>query len=190
MKKIHDVKHPRPRKGERGFSLIELLIAMAVVLVLVGGLAIAGERSLQASRETSAAQSVQSFSANETTYQRSWGGFSLTAEAMGGAGSTAAAVCTADQEMVIPTGANYETGVVQGGYKFLYTSGTGFAGTGGCTQNVAPTYDITATAVDSKTKNFCADSSGIYYANPGVAITNTGIGCEADNGNALLAVGQ
>lgn len=196
MKKIHnDVKHPRTpdsRKGERGFSLIELLIAMAVVLILVGGLAIAGERSLQSARESSAAQSVQSFTANATTYQRSWGGFPLTVEAMGGLGSTAVATCTADEEMAIPGGtATYETGIVNGGYKFQYTVSGAFNGNScsGTPASVETGYEFFANAVDGKTKNFCADSSGVFYLPPGTAWAGGSSGCLAENA-AALAIGQ
>jgi type II secretory pathway pseudopilin PulG len=163
-----------------------------VVLILVGGLAIAGERSLQASRETAAAQSVQSFTANATTYQRSWGGFPVTAEAMGGLGSTATATCTADEEMAIPTGtATYETGIVNGGYKFQYTISGPFSGNScaGAPASVETGYEFFANAVDGKTKNFCADSSGVFYLPAGTPWTGGSSGCLAEQ-PAALAIGQ
>lgn len=170
---------------------------MAVVLVLVAGLAIAGERSMEAGRETSAVQSVQSFAANEQTYQRNWGGYSLNAASLGGAGSATAAACTADQEMVTTTGttpvpAAYDTGTVQNGYKMTYKSGgTGFAGTGTCAQNVQPSYDFIAVPVDTKTKSFCGDNTGTYYLAPGATtpMAATGLGCLADN-TAAIPVGN
>jgi hypothetical protein len=168
---------------------------MSVVLVLVSGIVIAGERSLQSSREVSAAQSVQGLQANETVYQRSWGGFSLNALSLGGAGTGAAATCLADQEMVTTATANpfpaaYDAGVVQGGYTYLYKSGgTGFAGSGGCGQNVQPTYDFTANPVDKLTKSFCSDSYGTVYLPAGTDMANTGKGCLVDN-PAAIAMGQ
>jgi prepilin-type N-terminal cleavage/methylation domain-containing protein len=198
--KTTNVKNTRKgsRRKDGGFSLIELLIAMAVVLLLVGGIVIAGERSLQAGRESSAAQSVGSFQADETTYQRSWGGFSSLAASLGGAGSTTAAVCTADQELVTTTGANafpaaYDAGTaVNGGYTFTYKAGgTGFAATGVCGNQVFPTYEFTANPVDLKTKAFCSDSTGVYYLPAPTPMTTppTGAGCLADN-SAALAIGQ
>ncbi len=183
-------KRPHPSKKT---------VTNLVVLVLIGGLVIAGERALGASRETSAAQSVQSFAANETTYQRNWGGYSLDAKSLGGAGLTTPAICTQDEELVTTTGtpafpAAYDTAglAVQSGYKFQYASGqaAGFAGTGGCTQNVTPTYDFTANpVVQNAGKSFCADNTGTYYLPAGTAMANTGIGCLADN-SAALAIGQ
>lgn len=172
---------------------------MAIVLVLIAGLAIAGERSMEAGRETSAVQSVQSFAANEQTYQRNWGGYSLNAASLGGAGTSAAAACTADEEMITTTGtpafpAAYDstTGAVQNGYTFTYkAAGTGFPGTGGCAQNVQPTYDFVAVPADGKTKSFCSDSTGTYYLPP-TATTGMlagGKGCVIDN-TAALALGN
>lgn len=164
---------------------------MAVVLILVGGLTIAGERSLQAARESSAAQSVQSFTANETTYQRSWGGFSPTVDALGGLGSTATATCSADEEMAIPTGADYSAGVVNGGYTFTYTVSGDFGGSScaGAPAPVETAYEFFANAKDGKTKNFCADSSGVFYLPPGTAWTGGAAGCLAEKPTAL-AIGQ
>lgn len=184
----------KQRRRDGGFTLVELLIAMAVVLVLIAGIAIAGERSLEAGRETSAAQSVQSFAANETTYQRSYGGFSLLAANLGGAGSSLTATCdVGDQEMITTAtlpGA-YDTGIVQSGYtlKYAANSGAGFAGSGGCGQHVAPSYDFTATSVDGKTKNFCADNTGAFYLPAGSTVATTGKGCIAENSGAI-PIGQ
>ena len=164
---------------------------MAVVLVLVGGLAIAGERSLQASRETSAGNSVAAFQSWETTYQRSYGGFSGTAANLGTVIGNRAD-CTADQEVALDPGklAGYADGSqVLSGYKYTYAAAGGFTGQGGCGQNVNTTYDIIANPVDANTKSFCADSSGVFFLTPGNGMVTTGIGCLTDN-PAALPIGQ
>jgi len=201
MKKIQ-TKHPRTpdsRKGERGFSLIELLIAMAVVLILVGGLAIAGERSLQAGRETSAAQSIQSFVADETTYQRSYGGFSPDATGLEQPAAAAQNSCTADGEIPVQLGITIAAnavagGTANGGYWLFYDAAGAFNGSacGGGSTTAAPvetTFEITANPVDHNTKSFCGDSTGTYYLPAGTAMANAGKGCLIDN-TAALPVGQ
>ena len=182
----------KKNRKEHGFSLIELLIAMAVVLILVGGLAIAGERSLQAGRETSAAQTVQTFAANETTYQRSYGGFSPTVAQLG---TGVNASCNTDNEMPATLATAIAAGgFVQGGYTLTYTSAGPFNGQacGDAANAAAPvntTYDFIANPVDTKTKSFCADSSGTFYLPAGQAMVSTGIGCLLDNA-AAKSVGQ
>jgi hypothetical protein len=167
---------------------------MAVVLILVGGLAIAGERSLQASRETSAAQTVQSFAANETVFQRSYGGFSSTAASLGIPAAGGNASCTADGEITQALATGYDTGLVQGGYTLSYKAAGAFTGSacGGGSATGAPvdtTYDFIANPVDLKTKSFCADSTGEYYLPSPTPMVVSGAGCLADNAGAL-AVGQ
>ena len=184
------------QKKERGFSLIELLIAMGVVLLLVAGLVIAGERSLEAGRETSAVQTVQSFSANQTVFQRSYGGFAGLAADLSIPATGVANSCTADGEIPHTIAAGYDTGTfVEGGYTLKYVAATPFngqacGGTSGTTLAVVDTtYDFTANAVDGKTRNFCSDSTGTFYFPAGTSMANSGAGCIADNA-AALAVGQ
>jgi hypothetical protein len=167
---------------------------MAVVLILVGGLAIAGERSLEASRESSAAQSVQSFQADETVFQRSYGGFSnLAANLQINTGGVAS--CTSDGEMPSQLANGYDTGIVQGGYTLKYVSSSTFngsacGGSGGQTPAVvATTYEFVANPIDLKTKSFCADSSGVFYLPAPAVMANAGAGCLVDNG-ASIPVGQ
>lgn len=203
MKKIHnEVKHlprvPDSRKSERGFSLIELLIAMAVVLILVGGLAIAGERSLQGARETTAVQTVQSFTSNAGIFEKNNGGFPVNVAYMQIVAG-AAPTCQQDGELTNALANTYgsATGTAIGGYQFLYVAGTtgNFVGSAnGCaagSNTVAPTYDFTANPVGTTptTKSFCGDETGVYYLPAGTAMTTTGAGCLADN-SAALPIGE
>jgi len=173
---------------------------MAVVLILVGGLAIAGERSLQAGRETSAVQSIQSFVADETTYQRSYGGFSPSATNLEAPGASAQNACGADGEIPVQLGATIAGNTVAGGtaiggYWLFYAAAGGFNGSacGGGVTTPAPvnsSFEITANPVDGKTKSLCGGSDGItFYLPAGSVMANAGAGCLADNPGSL-PVGQ
>jgi hypothetical protein len=154
---------------------------------------------LQASRETSAAQSVQSFIADETTYQRSYGGFSPTAIGLESPAAAAQNSCSNDGE--IPTqlattiAANTVAGgTANGGYWLFYDAAGPFNGSacGGGSTTPAPvetTFEITANPVDGKTRSFCGDSQGTFYLPAGTAMANSGIGCLLDN-TAAVPVGQ
>ena len=163
----------------------------------MGGLAIAGERSLQAARESSAASTASSFQANATTWQRSYGGFPLAAADLGIPIGGALNSCTADGEIPQAIATGYGTGFVQGGYTFLYVADTADAFNGSACgggvltpASVAPSYTFVANSVDGKTKNFCSDSSGEYYYPAGTPmIASTGKGCLTENASAL-AIGQ
>ncbi|HEY0705127.1 MAG TPA: prepilin-type N-terminal cleavage/methylation domain-containing protein [Candidatus Acidoferrales bacterium] len=176
------------RRKNAGFSLIELLISMAVVLILVGGIAVAGARSLAAGRETSAVQSAQSFVTHATVYQKNWGGYPALAANLGGAGLAAPAACTNDNDITTAQAASYDAGTaVNSGYTLSYKGLGPFTGTSAC--GVVTTFDFTANPVDAKTKSFCSDENGTYYLPAGTAMANTGAGCLIDNA-AALPVGQ
>lgn len=165
--------------------------------MLVAGIVIGGERALQSSRETSALQSIQSLVADETTYQRSYGGFSETAAALGTNATTPGpASCAFDNE-IQSTAAGYPGSMdvgtaINAGYTFKYAYGTATAfNASGCPSGakVSTVYDFVANANDGQTKNFCGDNTGTYYTTAGTAMVASGLGCLADNSGAL-PIGQ
>jgi type II secretory pathway pseudopilin PulG len=164
-----------------------------VVLILVGGLVIAGERSIQAARESSAAQSTQSFAANETTYQRSYGLFSPTAADLRAPAAGGVNACTNDGEIPASLTVNYDTGATLGGYIFKYNAGGTTAALSACngTLNGNTSFSFTAESLDGTTKNFCSDQSGTYYSQPtGTAVVPGTTGsCIADL-TSPIPVGQ
>lgn len=191
-------KAKKQMKSEQGFSLIELLIAMAVVLVLVAGLVAAGAKALSASRETSAAQSMQSFANDVNIYQKNWGGYPVIAANMGSpATPTPAGTCTADQEIAPQSAATaYDAGFVSSGYTFKYlVSGTNqFAASGGpsCTAKVSSDWELTSSPTAlSATKSYCSDPTGNFYIPASeAAFVNSGAGCATDGGGNALSLGQ
>jgi type IV pilus assembly protein PilA len=157
-------------KKQKGFSLIELLIVVAIILI-IAAIAIPNLlRSRMAANEASAVGSLRTINTAEVTFQTTYpsvGFANLTA--LGGAaatcatatGATSAGACLIDDTLAAAPNQ-------KSGYKFTAAAAGG-----------TPTVTYAATALpvavgQSGQRAFCSDQSGVIRANAGgTACANT-----------------
>jgi type IV pilus assembly protein PilA len=159
------------RKPRNGFSLIELLLVVAIILIVAAMTVPNLLRSKIAANESSAVGSVRTIHTAEMTYQSTWGtGFAVTLANLGGPTpclvGTGAAACILD-----PVLSNAP--FTKSGYVFNAT-GTVLL------NNVLNGYELNATPVLVQTtgvRAFCADQTGlIQFVTPGNAPIGMGPG--------------
>jgi prepilin-type N-terminal cleavage/methylation domain-containing protein len=155
-------------KKQKGFSLIELLIVVAIILI-IAAIAIPNLlRSRMAANEASAVGSIRTINTSAVTYSSTYPnvGFPPTLVSLGGAApctATSSNSCLLDQVLSAGT---------KSGYKFAWVSD-------GFTPSVG--YSVTGTPVTIGTtgqRMFCSDMSGVIRYDP------SGAGCTSAS-NAL-----
>ena len=140
------------KKRERGFSLIELLIVVAIILI-IAAIAIPNLlRSRIAANEASAVGSLRTVNTAEITYNTTYptAGFACTLSALGppASGST---VNSSNAGLIPPDLASGS----KSGYTFALS---------GCSGTPAVNYDVTAAPNSpgvTGQRYFCTDSSGV-----------------------------
>lgn len=161
------------RAATKGFSLIELLIVVFIILIISAVAIPSLFRSKIAANESSAASSVRQITTAEGTYASSWGsGYSVDLASLGGtpaacaAGATAVNACLIDDLLSVAP-------FSKSGYTFA----------AGGTNLVGPSfngYEVNATANTVQTtgvRAFCSDASGVIkYVTPGPAPIGLGAG--------------
>jgi prepilin-type N-terminal cleavage/methylation domain-containing protein len=106
------------KNKQKGFSLIELLIVVAIILI-IAAIAIPNLlRSKMAANESSAVGSLRSLNTACVTYSTSYGGFPTSLTVLGGEGSGAVSSTNAQLiDNVLQTG-------TKSGYNFTFSAGT------------------------------------------------------------------
>ncbi len=157
-------------KKQKGFSLIELLIVVAIILI-IAAIAIPNLlRSRIAANEASAVGSVRTINTAEVTYASSYPDCGYTnLSNLGGSGGTSTAAGLIDAVLASGTKSGYSFAAAAAG-----GSGT-CGGTGTATPNV--TYTVNAapiTAGQTGQRTFYSDQSGVIrYDTTGAAAGST-----------------
>ncbi len=148
-------------RKQKGFSLIELLIVVAIILI-IAAIAIPNLlRSRIAANEASAVGSMRTINTSEVTYASTYPqvGFN-TLDKLGGAGGTQDAAGLIDA--VLSSG-------IKSGYQFAVTTSAAAAG------QPATTYDLHGDPQNSQTgqRHFFSDQSGVIRFDTAATATGT-----------------
>jgi len=168
-------------RKQKGFSLIELLIVVAIILI-IAAIAIPNLlRARIAANESSAVQSIRTINTASITYQSTYPnvGFAATLAALGpGGGNTtcgtpaSTAACLIDTVLATASAA----ATPKSGYFFTYTPA---AAAGGTVNDYTVSGDP-ASLNQTGVRGFCSSSDGVIrWKSPGPTGVTTTAGCAA-----------
>jgi len=152
------------RRRHAGFSLIELLIVVAIILI-VAAIAIPNlMRARMSANESSAAASIRMIGTGEVSYAASFPtvGYTSLSSLGGPTPCTPSSTTSCLVDNVLSSG-------TKEGYSFSATPGTGSGG-------VYTTYTSLATPValnGTGSRSFCSDQTGVIYYNNAVTCNDS-----------------
>ena len=139
------------QRRRRGFSLIELLIVIAIILIIITVAVPKFQKAQMFARDMGAQKAIQTIHTAEVQYQSQYGRFANSLAELGPPASGAASPTSAD--LIDGTLA----GGLKGGYKYTLTGGNGG-------------YVVTAipeTFGTSGSRTFFSDQTMVLHYNPG-----------------------
>jgi prepilin-type N-terminal cleavage/methylation domain-containing protein len=150
---------------EKGFSLLELLIVVAIILIIAGISVPNLLRAKMAANDVAAVASLRAINTACFMYSTAYGGYAPTLASLGtpSAGSPASAVAADLIESVLASG-------TKSGYTFTYAAGAAVGGQ-------VSTYTVVAEPIKrgaTGQRGFFTDQTGVIRANPtGTADANS-----------------
>jgi type IV pilus assembly protein PilA len=159
-------------KKQKGFSLIELLIVVAIILI-IAAIAIPNLlRAKIAANQASAVGSLRTITSAEETFSSTYSdGFTKTLGQLGGAAGAAATCANAQliDNVLSSNGAGNTS--QKSGYSYVFTPGAIAALTAGipaaCAGSGFTTFSVSADPITSSTgtAGYCVDESGVVRVN-------------------------
>jgi type IV pilus assembly protein PilA len=147
---------------QKGFSLIELLIVVAIILI-IAAIAIPNLlRAKIAANEASAVSSLRTMNTADITYSSTYGNYAANLSDMGPSNGAVPSSTDADLLDIVLAPAGGVTLSSKSGYNFSYTQSGG-------------TYTITAAPItlnQTGVRYFYTDPSGVIRYNVGAAATS------------------
>ena len=171
---------PAIRRKNRGFSLIELLIVVAIILIITAIAVPNFMRARMAANESSAAENLRTITTASVVYNTTWdNGFPPSLASMGGS-SGAPATCDA-AILIDPILAASPS--QKSGYSFTYAGQYGtVTAPPGCSAQGFNGYLVSAVPIFggvTGTRSFCSDTPGVIHYDLTGTPPSTASACDA-----------
>jgi type IV pilus assembly protein PilA len=162
MKRTRNNDRPQQKGKQRGFSLVELLIVVAIILVITAIALPAFNKAKRAANEGAAVQTLKSINTAESTYNTQYDNGYALGPVLAAVGDTCDAAGLLPVAWVLP--------VQQSGYTFTVSLGLpNPVPKAGCTAPGANTWSATAVPIQQNVtgvRSFYIDQTGIVHYDP------------------------